>query len=548
MHNKTHIALALVGAFSTGAVAEVSEIPHGGNLTVPIINTGFVENYNPYTAGGLFDGVLYEPLMFFNNMTGKMEYRLAQSAEYSKDLTQITIRLKPDLHWSDGSPLTAQDVAFSYQLTKDVPAFDVKAIWSSGQLNSVEAMDDSRVVFKLNRPDSTFLWSLAKYHIVPKAVWQTIPTKDLPTFTNPDPVGSGPLTNIKFIKPQQMQICRNEHYYLPNRPYIDCITYRSYNDNSQVQPALMKGELDWGSNFIADVDRTYVSLDPKHHHYWYPANDAIHLYVNTKRKPFDDVRVRQALSMALNREEIVDIAAYGYPTVNHHAGGIGEFYQQYIDTNISEKYRYLTEYHPDKANQLLDEAGYKDLDGDGFRDLPNGETIAFDIDVVNGWTDWIQVVQMVSEYYQEIGIKANIKTVDWSVYDRSLKEGDYAMSINWSLIGSNPIEAYQAYYARSQIGKSWHAGHGINGEQFDKLFHDFGLTNDQEKQAVILSQLQTMTAEQLPFIPLFSNPTWFQYSTKTFVGWPNADDAYVQPSFYDGGNRNLIINHLHLKQ
>lgn len=134
------------------------------------------------------------------------------------------------------------------------------------------------------------------------------------------------------------------------------------------------------------------------------------------------------------------------------------------------------------------------------------------------------------------------------MYDRSLKDGDYAMAINWSLIGSNPIEAYQAYFASSQVGKSWHAGHGVHSDKIDKLIFDFGLTNDKEQQSEILSQLQTFTAEQLPFIPLFSNPTWFQYSTKKFVGWPNADDAYVQPSFYDGGNRNLIINHLHLKQ
>jgi peptide/nickel transport system substrate-binding protein len=269
--------------------------------------------------------------------------------------------------------------------------------------------------------------------------------------------------------------------------------------------------------------------------------------VNTKVKPFDDLQVRKALSMALNRDEIVDIAAYGYPTANFNAGGIAELYEKFINKDVTEKYKEITTYNPEKAQKLLDDAGYIDRDDDGFRDMPDGQPINFDINVVNGWTDWIQVVQMVSEYYEEIGIKANVKTVDWSVYDTGLKNSDYSMSINWSMVASNPIEAFQTYFLNSQVGKSWHAGHGVHSEEIDALIKSFGLTNDVNKQQDILNQLQEFAAANLPFIPLFSNATWFQYSTAKFVGWPTEKDPYVQPSFYDAGNRNLIINNLHLK-
>ena len=344
-----------------------------------------------------------------------------------------------------------------------------------------------------------------------------------------------------------MQICRNDNYYLENRPYIDCITFRSYNDNSQVQPALMKGEIDWGSNFIADIENTFVAEDPENNHFWYPANDAIHLYVNTKEKPFDDLVVRKALSMALNRDEIVDIAAYGYPTANFNAGGIGDLYGKFVNKDIAEKYKEVTTYNPEKAKQMLDDAGYIDSDDDGYREMADGKKIQFDINVVNGWTDWIQVVQMVTEYYQEIGNKANVKTVDWSVYDSALKDSNYKMSINWSMVASNPIVAYQTYFLTSQEGISWHAGHGVHSPEIDTLINSFGLTNDVQQQQVILDQLQEFTAENLPFIPLFSNATWFQYSTAKFEGWPTEENPYVQPVFYDGGKRNLIINNLHLK-
>jgi len=547
MHNKKILASIVCGLLISANGVMAEDIKQGGTLTVPIINTGFVENFNPYTTAGLYDGLMFEPLMMFNNMTGKVEYRLAESAEYSKDLKTITVTLRDGLTWSDNKPLTAKDVVFSYTMTKTAPAFDLKAIWTTGNLISVTATDSKTVVFKLNDADSTFIWSLPKYHIVPEHIWGKVAAKDLPTFTNLNPVGSGPLTDVKYVKPQQIQLCRNNSYYLESRPYIDCMIFRSYNDNSQIQPALMKGDIDWGSNFIADIDNTFVAADPKNNHYWYPANDAIHLYVNTKEKPFDDLNVRKALSMALDRDEIVDIAAYGYPIANFNAGGIGELYGTFINKDISAKYKEITTYNPEKANKLLDEGGYKDSDDDGFREMTNGENIEFDINVVNGWTDWIQVVQMVTEYYEEIGIKANVKTVDWSVYDSGLKDSNYKMSINWSMVATNPIEAYQTYFLSSQIGKSWHAGHGVHSPEIEKLIKNFGLTNDAKKQQDILDNLQEFTAENIPFIPLFSNATWFQYSTAKFVGWPSEKDPYVQPVFYSGGNRNLIINNLHLK-
>ncbi|MGF1771666.1 ABC transporter substrate-binding protein [Vibrio wakamikoensis] len=547
MQKKTFIASVICGALFAGSAvtAQAEEIKQGGTLTVPIINTGFVDNFNPYTVKDIYNGTMFEPLMVFNNMTGETHWRLAESADYSDDLKTITIKLRDGLKWSDGSPLTAEDVAFSFEMTKKAPAFDLKGIWSGGNLQGIDVVDARTIKLNLTEADSTFLWNLADYHIVPKKVWSK--AEDLTTFTNPNPIGSGPMTTVKYLKPQQMELCRNENYYLDNRPYLDCMTFRSYNDNSQIQPALIKGEIDWGSNFIADIESTFVEQNPDNHHFWYPANDAIHLYVNTKEAPFDDIRVRQALSMSLDREMIVDIAAYGYPTVNYNAGGIAELYKANIDQGVTDKYRNLTTYSPEEAKKLLDAAGLKDVDGDGYRDMPNGDKFTFDIEVVNGWTDWIQVVQMATEFFDEVGVKANVKTVDWAVYDKNLKDSNYKMSINWSMVSTNPILAYQAYFSSAYVGKIWHAGHGVNSPEIDALINSFGKTGDKVKQQEIISELQEFTAQNLPFIPLFSNATWFQYNTKKIVGWPSEENPYIQPVFYDGGKRVIILNNLHLK-
>ncbi|WP_417507731.1 ABC transporter substrate-binding protein [Marinomonas gallaica] len=544
MHKKTLLA-TFAASMMLASAAQADTIKQGGTLTVPIINTGFVENFNPYTTKDTLHGIMFEPLFVLNNMTGETHYRLAESVEYSDDLKTLTLKLRDGLKWSDSTPLTAEDVVFSFELTKKAPAFDVKAIWPTGKLKSIKASDKRTVVFDLVEADSTFLWSIGAYHIVPKHVWSDV--SDYTTFTNPDPVGSGPMTTVKYVKPQQMELCRNPNYYLENRPYLDCVNFRSYNDNSQIQPALIKGEIDWGSNFIADVESTFVGQDSENNHFWYPANDAIHLYVNTKKAPFDDLRVRQALSMALDREAIVDIAAYGYPTANYNVGGIAELYKQHIDENVNKKYGYLTQYDADKAKSLLDEAGIIDRNGDGFRDTKDGSTVEFDIEVVNGWTDWIQVVQMVTEYFADVGVKANVKTVDWAVYDKNLKDSGFTMSINWSMVSDNPILAFQEYYHTSRIGKGFHAGHGVHSPEIDQLIDSFGKIGDPKKQEAIISELQEFTAQNMPFIPLFSNPTWFQYSTKNIVGWPSEKDPYVQPVWYDGGKRVIILNNLHIK-
>lgn len=157
------------------------------------------------------------------------------------------------------------------------------------------------------------------------------------------------------------------------------------------------------------------------------------------------------------------------------------------------------------------------------------------------------MVQMVGEYYEEVGVKAKVKTVDWSVYDKSLKQSNYKMAINWSLVATNPILTYQEYFDTARIGTSWHAGHGVNSPEIDALIKAFGQAGDEAEQKEILDKLQAFTAENLPFIPLFSNPTWFQYSTKRIEGWPTEQDPYIQPVWYDGGKRVIILNNLHLK-
>ena len=537
--------LAVTASAALGAAPK-----QGGTLTVPIITQTFVEDFNPYSGsqGDIVTGTMFEPLWVLNTMRGEVDWRLAKSFEYGTDLRSMTITLKDGLTWSDGQVLDAEDLAFSLNLGKSDAKLDVTGQWGDGVFESVEMVDNLRVRLNFSVKDGTVDWHLPRLHVVPEHIWKDVEEKS--TFPNPNPVGSGPITEVRQVKDNQIEVCRNPNYYKADQglPYLDCIKFRQYTDNSQIQAALINNEIDWGSNFISDIEKTYVAPDPDNHGYWYPANDLINLYLNTRKLPFSEVRFRQAVSMALDRPMIVDLAAYGYPTPETHVTGIGEFFKTHHNEELNQKYDYLAEYNPEEALRLLDEAGFKDIDGDGFLENPDGSPIDFEIQVVNGWTDWVQTVQMVSEYLAEVGIRATTRTVDWSVYDSALKEGTYDVSINWSRTnGEDPIQAYRDYFYTTQRGRSWHTNHGVGSESVDRLIDEYVATDDEGRRKQILSELMEFTAENLAFVPLFSNPTWYQYNRTRIDGWPTEQDPYVQPVFYNPGTKLLVFERLYAK-
>jgi peptide/nickel transport system substrate-binding protein len=522
----------------------------GGTLSGPIITTAFVENFNPYTQNpnrNPAPGFMYEPMVVYNFRQDSIEYRLADSFEYSDDLMSITYHLREGLKWSDGKPLTADDVIFSFELAQKYAGIDVAGLFQgeTPKVKSVEKVDDNTVRFNLSVVDTTVEWFIPGHFIVPKHIWEGV--EDPAKFDNLNPVGSGPLTDVQKVTPQQMNVCRNKHYWEEGRPYIDCLRLRQYQGNDQVQAALLRGEIDWGSNFIPDIEKTFVAKDPENNHFWYPAGSPVAIHLNTAKKPFDDLAFRQAFSVALDREEIVDLATYGYAVVNPHITGIGDFFEGWYDDAVNEKYDWLNEFDPDKAIEILDNAGYKDVDGDGMRENKDGSPLEFSIMVVNGWTDWVQSVQMVTEYLQQVGIQAKTKAVEWGQYDAAWKSQDFDAGILWGGTGVSPIRFYGPLLHSNGKGVTYEANHGFSSPEVDALVDAYSKTIDNAEHRKIINQLQEVVAENLMIIPIFSNPTWYQYSTKNIVGWPTEENPFINPNFYDAGERVIMINNLSQK-
>jgi peptide/nickel transport system substrate-binding protein len=234
---------------------------------------------------------------------------LATGYEWAPNNTKLRVTLRPGVLWSDGVPFSARDVAFTFELMRRVPALDRDDIWT--YLGAVEVQGAGGVEFTFKRVYTPGLAHIGQQPIVPEHKWKDVAQPA--TFDDPNPVATGPFTEVLRFEPDVYELGRNPRYWQKGKPEIAAIRLPLYPSNADLTRALEDGTLDWASLFLPDIERTYVGKDPGRRLYWYPdLGPSVLLHVNTKKKPFDDRNVRKALSMALDRPRITKEALYGY--------------------------------------------------------------------------------------------------------------------------------------------------------------------------------------------------------------------------------------------
>lgn len=533
---KTMFIAAVSGAAI--AVAMPAQAQEGGNVLTLASEqvTTFVRNFNPFSqtsARYTTQDFLYEPLVVFNRLKGnEPNYRLAESYELSEDLKSITFVLRQGLKWSDGEDFTADDVIFTYEYIKKFPALDFISI--TPQLASVEKVDERTVRFNLNQANSLIANTIVGMPIVPEHIWADV--ADPVTFANENPVGSGPMTEITRFTPQVYEQCRNPHYWDAENLAVDCLRMPQLADNPQVLAALAEGSLDWGTSFIPDIDNTFVAKNPEHHKYWFTPSSLVSLQFSqispdeNARKAFNDVNFRRAVSMLIDRQAIVDIAGYGYPLLNEDPSGLGELYAAFSNPEVEAQFGQYGRFDVEAGIALLDEAGYVDADGDGFRDNPDGTPIELDFKVPNGWTDWIDAVQISLETLQEAGLNVSLSTPEAAVWTSDLIAGNFELTLNSLGAAANPYLPYIRSFNPADFGKSrFAAPHWENAEVVDLLNQYTQIKDPAEAQAV-LNQIQLLVAEAMPMVPLYNSPSFYQYNTTRWTGWADAENPKYAPA------------------
>jgi len=239
-------------------------VPDGWLTVQQEQQAAWVRNFNPLVTTEVrwaTKGAMYEPLAIHNAVTGEWVPWLATAWSWSEDATSLSFTLRDGVRWSDGQPLKVEDVVWSAEILRVHPALDGGGLWR--ELDSVEAVGAREVRFVFRRPYSPGFGLVALRPVVPRHVWEAV--DDPVTFTNPDPVATGPFTEVLRFGTQEWVLGRNEDYWQAGRPVPIALRFPALPSNDAANLALITGELDWAGNFVPAIDRTYVARDPAHH-------------------------------------------------------------------------------------------------------------------------------------------------------------------------------------------------------------------------------------------------------------------------------------------
>ncbi len=523
------LLLTLAVALIAGCVTGSGETPDGVLSVSVEQQSAWVRAFNPLAPGEArwpTRAGIYEPMLIHNAVTGEWVPWLATAFEWSEDLRSIRFSIREGVLWSDGTPMDASDVVFTLELLQEYPALDQGGVW--GFAESVE-QDGDTVVVHTNRVFVPGLNVLAGVPIVPEHVWSEL--DDPLTFTNPNPVATGPFTEVRAFQNQMYELGRNPNYWQDGKPQVEALRFLAYPGNDQANMALVEGSVDWAANFVPAIDRTFVARDPDHNSYWFPlVGSTVFLYPNTTRAPFDDVRVRRALSLAINRDRVVEVAMYGY-TEPAHAAGLSDSYATWrADVEPSADWM---RFNVDEANALLDDAGLARGE-DGIRHDANGDRLEYDIEVVAGWSDWVRAAQVIARGLAEVGIVATVRPSEFSAWFSGLQKGEFDLAISWSNDGPTPYAFYRWLMSPRTVlpvgeisAGNWHR---YGDEEADVLLAEFERTSSRERQGEIVNGLQARFTDTLPAVPLFPNPQWAAFSTSRFEGFPTRENPFASPS------------------
>jgi len=484
--------------------------------------TIYTRNFNPFSPSANLGTTtaIYEPLVVYTPTNGKYTPWLATGWSWNSNSTQLTFSLRHNVKWSDGKPFTAADVAYTFELLK-------KYFGGGGfpYVKSVTATSPYVVTFDFSMPFSPALGQVGQQVIVPQHIWSKVPNPV--KYTNPSPVGTGPFTQITSFAPQAYVLGRNPHYWQPGKPHFAGIRYPAYSPQSENE-AIVQGNVDWGDAYIPNVQKTYADKNPADNHYWFAkTGGTIPLVFNTTIAPLNNVTVRKAISLAINREANVE-SVYGSYTATGNSTGLSPT-SNWFDSSIAKSDDWTTQ-NVAKANAMLDAAGFK-KGPNGIRVSPSGKPLTFTLETGSTSADYVQSSQNVAADVKKIGINLVVTPKAWNTVISDVELGHFQVAHMFEQLGTTPYTFYDFYMNCDNVVKVGKMALQNWGRFCDpkatKLLAKFAAANTQPAQQAIADQLQAEFAKVAPVVPLFTQPDWGEFNTARFTGFPSASDPYA---------------------
>lgn len=417
---------------------------------------------------------------------------LAQSWDVSADQKTITFHLKPNLKWADGKQLTSEDVLFTWQLVTDDKTrtpygADYKLV------KKAEAPDPETFKVTYAQPYAPALDSWSGLHILPKHLLAGQDINNTPFARNP--VGSHYYQLDQWKKGESISLKRNVNA-TQGQAKIDHLVSRIIPDRAAQFLELMADNIDSMSLNSIQYARIFPSrpdLTSKIAQYKELGNSYTYLGFNLKRKPFDDLRVRQAINYAIDKQEIIDgvLLGLGLPVASPYKPG----------TRWSNPELHPYPYDPKKAIALLKEAGFEDHDHDGILDK-DGQPLSFEI-LTNQNKEREMSAVLVQRRLKEIGIDVKIRVVEWATFiSRFIKTGDFnVVLLGWGL-GLEP-DQFNIWHSSQQAPGQFNFI-GYNNPTVDKLLEDGRMELNPDKRMKIYHEFAKILLEDSPVVYLFA--------------------------------------------
>lgn len=527
--------LALVGATAVALVAAAcssggaTKSAASGVLTVGMPAGPQTNNSNPFlpTSAGValgYRAMIYEPLVQTNPIapSEKGTPWLAEKWEWADNYQKLVVTTRAGVKWNDDQPFTAGDVAYTFNLMKDKSALNTNGI----PIAAASKVSDTSAEITFSKPQFVNENKILNSLIVPEHIWKDVP--DPTTFTDEKPVGTGPYT-LKTFTPQTVTVAVRTSYW-QELPKVPEIQYTAYNDNSAQTTALASGASQWSYVFMPDFETLFVNKDPKNHKVWMPAGLGIHaLWLNTAKAPFNNVALRKALNMVVDREVIFQ---QGHSKLFPKVDNVTGIPSPAGDPFIAAEYKGKTaKVDVEGAKKLLTEAGYK-LEGDVLKD-PAGAPVTFALTDPAGWSDYLTDLDIIKNAVKALGITAEVKTQTVDQWTTDFNAGAFDATMHWTNSGATPFEGYQNIMdaaTSKPIGEAAASAQGrFNDPAATAALNAYASAPDDAARKASLDLLQKIFVEQVPAIPLVSSPVGAEYSTKKWVGWPTAEDPYAPP-------------------
>ncbi|MBN1536916.1 MAG: ABC transporter substrate-binding protein [Anaerolineales bacterium] len=474
--------------------ADPSGIKRGGILNAAI--SADPQGFDPhitsaYSSFQVLENV-YDTLVTVDENLN-MVPSLATGWEISEDNLTWTFHLQEGIKFHNGRELTADDVVYSYQRIMN-PDTGSGASWRFSAVESIDAPDALTVVIRVASPSPNLLNMIGGYKgmsIVPKEIVDD-------GTVNTTPIGTGPFKFVEYVPGDRVVLEANSDYWEEGKPYLDGVTFKIIPEETVLLTNLLTGEVDWAGTLppqqVTELATSGEVIVDK-----VSGNDYWYIGLNLNRKPFDDVKVRQAIAYAINRAEVAMGAKWDTATANQ--GPI---------PNTSSWYSDYQPYTQDleKARQLLAEAGYPD----GFKT---------EFMVTNFYEETVRAAQVLQAQLAQIGINAEIRTLEWGAWLEDEGKGNYDMYIMGWIGNMDPDEFYYSVHHTGEVFNFT----GYSNPTLDELLEKGRVETDVATRMDIYSEVSKIVIDDAPYVFLY-NPAnvnaWQPYVRGYFTRSDNA--------------------------